>query len=123
MSLLNAKRPVWEPFNVEDTNVFKFIQFINEKHRLQLQTYGDLHAWSVAAEMFQTFWEDAFLWFRLSPPGLKDHPGPMLEGTVLYTLTRRPRITRMTPLTTNRSHRMSLSLHYSPLHDSSPTPL
>ncbi len=49
---------LWQPVDIEQTPVEKFRLFVNERHGLSLQSFADLHAWSVA-EM-DSFWVD--LW-------------------------------------------------------------
>jgi acetoacetyl-CoA synthetase len=62
------QKALWEPQDSHLTNVAKFIRHVNEKHNLQLQTYEDLHRWSVAADSLQSFWRDAYLFLELAPP-------------------------------------------------------
>jgi len=78
------KTPVWEPRNVQQTNVHQFIRYVNEKHQLHLRTYEDLHQWSVASTSLQDFWRDAYDWLQLAPPGAKG-TGRVLEGSVSLT--------------------------------------
>lgn len=72
---------VWAPHDAPSTNVAKFMDHVNKRNGLQLQTYADLHAWSVGATTFQDFWQEAYSWLQLSPPGTKG-PGMMLNVQV-----------------------------------------
>ncbi|KAH6977418.1 acetoacetyl-synthase [Ilyonectria sp. MPI-CAGE-AT-0026] len=65
----NRKKPIWEPRNVDDMNITKFMKHVNQKHGLQLRTYEDLHQWSVGDATFQDFWRDAYTWLQLAPRG------------------------------------------------------
>lgn len=79
----SRKKPVWEPRNESQTNVSQFIHHLNKKHDLDLQTYDDLHQWSVASDTLQDFWQDAYDWLQLAPSRTKNI-GPMLETTVSF---------------------------------------
>ncbi|KAI9745063.1 MAG: hypothetical protein M1818_001341 [Claussenomyces sp. TS43310] len=72
------KKPLWEPADVSETNVAKFIAHVNKRHNLQLQTYHDLHRWSVAGDSLQDFWGDAYSFLELAPPNTQ-RIGSMLE--------------------------------------------
>lgn len=66
---INRKKPMWEPREVDEMNITKFMTHVNQKHGLQLRTYEDLHQWSVDDETFQDFWRDAYTWLQLAPRG------------------------------------------------------
>ncbi|KAF4493694.1 acetoacetate- ligase [Fusarium agapanthi] len=72
--------PVWRPRNVADTNVWKFIEYVNKKHNLVIRTYEDLHRWSVSPDSLPTFWQEAYSWLRLAP-GTARETGCMLKNT------------------------------------------
>jgi len=59
--LLDAAEPVvlWENTDVETTYMWQFLQQINNKYKLHLKTYDDLHAWSVKniADFWGETWE------------------------------------------------------------------
>ncbi|KAM6521754.1 hypothetical protein FALCPG4_011460 [Fusarium falciforme] len=72
-----SKAPLWVPRDSHETNVAKFIEYVNEKHHLRVKTYHDLHRWSV--ESLEDFWRDAYIWLQLA--GTRDsHVGPVLDG-------------------------------------------
>jgi hypothetical protein len=75
------KTPVWTPSDPGDTNVAKFIQYVNKKRSLDLRTYHDLHQWSVDSETLQDFWRDAYEFLELRPRHLKAS-GDTLETKV-----------------------------------------
>ena len=75
------RHPVWVPHDAPYTNIAKFIDHVNKRHGLQLQTYAQLQAWSIGATTFQDFWQEAYSWLQLSPPGTKG-PGMMLNVQV-----------------------------------------
>ena len=55
---------LWEPSRerIERTNMWRFLQFVNERHRLLLSNYSELYQWSV--DNIPEFWAD--LWDFLS---------------------------------------------------------
>ncbi|KAH7142126.1 acetoacetyl-synthase [Dactylonectria macrodidyma] len=75
----DQKRPIWEPRDVSQTNVAKFMAYVNGKHGLHLQTYHDLHRWSVGEETFQVFWKDAYRWLQIAPGEIDDGDPVMSE--------------------------------------------
>lgn len=70
--MATIKTPVWKPHSIEDTNVAKFIDHINRKHNINLQTYEELHEWSVGEKTSWDFWKNAYEWLQLSPIPMKD---------------------------------------------------
>lgn len=54
------------------------MRYVNKKYGIGLRTYEDLHRWSVDAETFQDFWEDAYAWLGVGSDNLGD-VGPMLR--------------------------------------------
>ncbi|KAF4468065.1 acetoacetate- ligase [Fusarium albosuccineum] len=66
------KVPLWEPQDAHETQVSKFLSHVNQKHGLKLQTYEDLHKWSVDTTTFQDFWRDAYAWLEIGPEGHHD---------------------------------------------------
>ena len=75
------KTALWLPYDVQNTNVVRFINFVNQKHGLRLQTYDDLHAWSVGRDSMQDFWQEAYIFFELASSG-GDGVGKMLHYQV-----------------------------------------
>ncbi|KAL2674289.1 hypothetical protein Neosp_012740 [[Neocosmospora] mangrovei] len=71
------KKPVWQHRESDQTNVAKFMTYVNKQLGLSLKTYNDLYSWSVGDATFQDFWRAAYQWLELSPPGSKP-VGPML---------------------------------------------
>ncbi|MEK7842501.1 MAG: acetoacetate--CoA ligase, partial [Deltaproteobacteria bacterium] len=51
------KKPLWKPSQeyIQQANITRFIKFVNKKHGLKIQSYAQLHAWSV--EDVTSFWE------------------------------------------------------------------
>jgi len=54
------KKPLWEPSEERknQANVTRFTRFVNEKHSLRIESYSQLHSWSV--ENIPDFW--AAMW-------------------------------------------------------------
>ncbi|TEA18265.1 Acetoacetyl-CoA synthetase [Colletotrichum sidae] len=48
MASSEIPRKLWEHPNPRDTEMYRFLQSVNSRHNLQLQTFDDLHSWSVA---------------------------------------------------------------------------
>ncbi|KAI8937416.1 hypothetical protein NX059_005141 [Plenodomus lindquistii] len=66
------KTPVWKPYSTEDTNVAKFMDHVNWKHNIKLQSYEELYKWSVDEKTSWDFWKDAYTWLELSPVQMKE---------------------------------------------------
>jgi acetoacetyl-CoA synthetase len=51
------RKPLWVPSEerIKRANVTRFISFVNEKHGLEIDSYGELYRWSI--ENLQAFWE------------------------------------------------------------------
>lgn len=47
---------LWEPKNIETTNMWKFMRFVEKRHEIVLSTYQDLHQWSI--QEMSSFWMD-----------------------------------------------------------------
>lgn len=69
------------PQDIGETNVAKFLSYVNKKHSLSLKTYGELHQWSVDPLTLQDFWRDAYIFLKLAPEG-SDTVGPMMDSRV-----------------------------------------
>ena len=56
-----AKKILWKPTKnqIQDSQMTRFIEFVNYHHQLSLQNYDELHNWSVEniADFWQTFWD------------------------------------------------------------------
>ncbi|GAB7352396.1 hypothetical protein MBLNU459_g2826t2 [Dothideomycetes sp. NU459] len=52
---------------------------VNKRHGLELQSYEDVHQWSVGDTSFNLFWRDAYEWLQLAPVGAK-RVGTMLQS-------------------------------------------
>ena len=50
--------PLWQPSakRINDSNMQQFMLQMNAKHQLNMQSYADLHAWSV--DDIATFWDE-----------------------------------------------------------------
>ncbi|WKT49550.1 ANL, N-terminal domain [Fusarium oxysporum f. sp. vasinfectum] len=70
-----AKTALWSPQNLNETNAVKFINHVNEKYGLRLQTYEDLYKWSVGDETINHFWTQAYAWLKISSSGTDDLTG------------------------------------------------
>ncbi|EGU83212.1 hypothetical protein FOXB_06286 [Fusarium oxysporum f. sp. conglutinans Fo5176] len=70
-----AKTALWSPQNLNETNAVKFINHVNEKYGLRLQTYEDLYKWSVGDETINHFWAQAYAWLKISSSGTDDLTG------------------------------------------------
>ncbi|KAJ5060426.1 acetoacetyl-synthase [Bipolaris maydis] len=73
------KETCWVPQDIGETNVAKFLSYVNKKHSLNLKTYGELHQWSVDPLTLQDFWRDAYIFLKLAPEG-SDTVGPMMDS-------------------------------------------
>ncbi len=49
---------IWEPRFKENTNMYRFIQYVNEKRKKNFKNYWDLYSWSV--NEIENFWEDVW---------------------------------------------------------------
>ncbi|TQS34484.1 hypothetical protein Golomagni_05127 [Golovinomyces magnicellulatus] len=82
------KKALWRPRDVASTNTVKFMNSVNKKHNLNLQSYQDLYEWSVANATLQDYWGDAFDWLELAPPGQKRNctmlDGPLNDDTKMF---------------------------------------
>ena len=54
---------IWESTDFENSNLFRFLSFVNGKYGLKLTTYSDLHKWSV--ENLENFWSSAAFFFEI----------------------------------------------------------
>ncbi|KAL5588290.1 hypothetical protein FOBRF1_014818 [Fusarium oxysporum] len=70
-----AKTALWSPQNLNETNAVKFINHVNDKYGLRLQTYEDLYKWSVGDETINHFWTQAYAWLKISSSGTDDLTG------------------------------------------------
>src|SRR5487761_744960 len=51
------QKPLWTPSQniITQANISKFIQFVNESYSLKVESYRDLHSWSI--KNITDFWE------------------------------------------------------------------
>ncbi|KAL5605878.1 hypothetical protein FOVSG1_006025 [Fusarium oxysporum f. sp. vasinfectum] len=70
-----AKTALWSPQNLNETNAVNFINHVNDKYGLRLQTYEDLYKWSVGDETINHFWTQAYAWLKISSSGTDDLTG------------------------------------------------
>ncbi len=58
---MSAKKPLWVPSQqlIENSNIMKFIQYVNSRHAKNIQTYDELYDWSVneIEDFWQAVWE------------------------------------------------------------------
>ncbi|TMI72886.1 acetoacetate--CoA ligase, partial [Candidatus Bathyarchaeota archaeon] len=54
-------RPLWTPSEdrIRKANLTKFIAFVNQKYRLKIKSYSELHRWSVdkASDFWSAIWD------------------------------------------------------------------
>lgn len=86
-TVVKQKSPLWEPQDIDRTNVAQFINHVNKKYSLQLKTYEDLHTWSVGTDSLQSFWKEVYLWLELSPPGASEVGRVFEEGVSRSTVS------------------------------------
>lgn len=58
------KTPVWTPQNPKASQMWHFLQFVAEKHHVNLSTYEELHAWSITH--LADFWQDVCTFFHIN---------------------------------------------------------
>ena len=54
---------IWEHSAFKDSNLFRFLSFVNSKYGLALKTYSELHNWSV--ENLENFWSSVASFFAV----------------------------------------------------------
>ena len=54
---------IWESKNYKDSNMFRFLTYVNKKHGLELKNYKSLHKWSI--ENLDDFWHSISLFFNI----------------------------------------------------------
>ena len=59
-SVINMRKPLWTPSEerVKQVNITRFISLVNQKHRLEIDSYDQLYKWSV--KDIPAFW--AAMW-------------------------------------------------------------
>jgi hypothetical protein len=79
----SSKNPLWLPCHTSSTpTILRFIEYVNKKHNINLQTYEDIYRWTVHPTTIGIFWRDAYIFLGLAP--IEKHPdeiGPALETT------------------------------------------
>ncbi|ORY03219.1 hypothetical protein BCR34DRAFT_492562 [Clohesyomyces aquaticus] len=77
---------LWQHASPQQTPMWKFLQHVNEKFGLHLQSYEDLHIWSIEniAEFWGTAWE--YLGIRAKTPARKvvDNNAPMFPRPAFF---------------------------------------
>ncbi|MCT7658010.1 acetoacetate--CoA ligase [Mycobacterium deserti] len=78
---------IWEPDlnSVERSRIWRFTQFVETRHRLQLRSYGDLHRWSV--DNIEAFWQAVWDFFAV---GSVSEPIPVLAAAKMPGATWYP---------------------------------
>ncbi|KAF1814878.1 acetoacetyl-CoA synthetase-like protein [Eremomyces bilateralis CBS 781.70] len=78
--------PLWEHNDPSSTNMYRFMERVNEKHGLNFKTYKELYAWSVTD--LPTFWEEVwhFTGIKASTPYEKvlDASAPMFPPPAFF---------------------------------------
>jgi acetoacetyl-CoA synthetase len=70
---------IWEPDAAHTTQMQEFMEFVNQKHMLLLQTYAQLHHWSI--QEISNFWQDLAEFYQIkfhSPPEVWFKPAKKL---------------------------------------------
>ncbi|KAG0353762.1 hypothetical protein BGZ54_002056, partial [Gamsiella multidivaricata] len=70
-------RKMWEPTDLENKEMEKFRQFVNQKHSLSLTNYSDLWQWSV--DEIEDFW--TAVWEYTNVISSTPHSGPVVDGS------------------------------------------
>ncbi len=55
---------IWEPKDFKGSNLYRFLTYVNQKHKLTLSDYASLHKWSV--ENLEDFWLAIALFFDVN---------------------------------------------------------
>lgn len=55
---MELPRKLWEHQKPKSTNAWKFMQTVNRKHKTNMQSWDELHAWSVSH--VSSFWDEVF---------------------------------------------------------------
>lgn len=76
------KTPLWRPANTEETNMVKFMDYVNKKHGLHLETYDDMWRWSVSPSTLREFWKDAYLFLGIPSESAASDIGLSFDGKV-----------------------------------------
>lgn len=50
--------PLWRPENPQASATYKFLDAVNQRHKLSLKNYEDLYQWST--EHYDDFWRDVW---------------------------------------------------------------
>ena len=52
-----SKKPIWNPSNNENYLISNFINYVEEKHQIEINNYAELHRWSIdhSSEFWLTF--------------------------------------------------------------------
>ena len=52
-----SKKPIWNPSNNEIYLISNFINYVEEKHQIEINNYAELHRWSIdhSSEFWLTF--------------------------------------------------------------------
>jgi hypothetical protein len=79
------KVPVWTPRDISSTNIDKFRVYIRHKIGKKLQTYADLHVWSIDPTENGAFWKHAYEFLEIGIPDSRD-PGPFLERVFVSSI-------------------------------------
>ena len=62
--------PLWRPTqrDIENSNLYHFIKYVNQNYNKNFNTYNDLYDWSI--NRYETFWEAALKYseIKLSSP-------------------------------------------------------
>ncbi len=120
-------KKLWEPneSQIKSTNMFRFMQFINEKHKTNFETYDPLYQWSVThiADFWAAMWTfadilasqpyDRVVDDETKMPGAKWFPGARLNFAENLLRYRDDRVA----LIFNGEGQVSMKVTYAELYD------
>lgn len=86
-----VSEPLWTPSpeRVRHSNMYAFMQFVNERHGFSLTTYDELYNWSVTeiADFWQAVWDHLKIIASAQPTRIVDDPSKM-PGAEWFTGAR-----------------------------------
>lgn len=65
----DPKGALWLPQAIQDTNIAKFMSFVNRHAGLNLKTYEDIYQWSIRPSSIGKFWAYAYQFLVLGNNG------------------------------------------------------
>jgi len=74
---------IWEPKDFKNSNLYRFLAYVNQKHELTLNDYGSLHKWSI--ENLEDFWMSVALFFEIK---FSSKPSKICESKIPFYKTK-----------------------------------